>query len=449
MEIRLLGARAFSLDGRPWPFIAPPRTIELLACLVVARGPVRRELLAATLWPDDDAATARANLRRHLYRLNTALPPASEPWTRSDAAGICWTADAWIDVLAFDAAHAANDHAAAVAVYQGDFLAGIDAEWIASHRARMQAAYIEHLEALLQSARAAGDRAAAIAHAETILAFDEWREDVVRMLMETRYASGDRAGALALYERFAAALRIELRLDPMPETQALRERIERHEPNGDTRELPQLDALSPRARSVAERAAVAAPRCTLDFLREAIGWSEALLFESISELIDRRVLRTTYEGSGYGYAFTDDRIREILYDAIPSRERERMHRRFARVLERSVSDDPAMAHELARHYELGREPGFAAAAYLRAAEFALSTNAPEAARAAAFRALALDHRDAARYLAYRIAVLADERLGDARLTEDLQRMQALEEQQPRRSWIEWTDSGRQHAIITR
>src|SRR5689334_21871896 len=76
----------------------------LLGLLVAADGPVSREMLASSLWPDSTDSAARANLRRHVHALIHALPPAEPAWIAGDARTIAWRRDgpARVDVLEFE-----------------------------------------------------------------------------------------------------------------------------------------------------------------------------------------------------------------------------------------------------------------------------------------------------------------------------------------------------------
>lgn len=231
MRIHLLGAPRFEVHGDRWRFVAPPRTIPLLAYLIVAKRPVPRETAAAAIWPDVDDTEARANLRRHLHHLQRALPSDCGPWIATGTEGICWNESAaWIDVASFEAAHEGGDCAAATEIYGGGFLEGYCDDWILAHRERLCGAYLDDLTQLLARARSSRDHNAAVGYAQRILDLDEWREDIVRALMTVRFESGDRAGALGAFERFARRLGEEMRIDPMPETLALRDAIVRNAP---------------------------------------------------------------------------------------------------------------------------------------------------------------------------------------------------------------------------
>ncbi len=228
--IHLLGPRRVTVDGQAWRLTVPPRALALLGYVATAGGAVPREVLAAALWPDADEEEARNNLRRHLHRLAKGLPPREEPWIAADGEALIWNGDACIDVVSFENALAAGDRRAAAACYGGDFLEGYYDDWIILQRERLSNAYVNALLDLLAEAQSARDYSGALAYAQRILQLDEWREDVVRVVMAIRYETGDRAGALGTYERFARRLGEELRVEPMPETIALRDAMVRNAP---------------------------------------------------------------------------------------------------------------------------------------------------------------------------------------------------------------------------
>ena len=182
-------------------------------------------MVAATLWPDDLDADARANLRRHLHRLRSALPAAEGgDWIRDEGGRVGWNhaAAAFVDVAAFAALIGEPARRAeAVALYEGDLLDGVDEEWLAIERERLRAAFVDGALGLAAAQRRERDFAAAASSAERVLAHDDLREDALRELIAARYESGERTTALATFERFAGRLRDALGVDPMPETVAL------------------------------------------------------------------------------------------------------------------------------------------------------------------------------------------------------------------------------------
>ena len=225
LAINLFGAVCFSFEGQPWRFSAPPRTLPLLAYLILHRNKaLNREAVAFALWPDDDEASARSNLRRHLLYLRNALPePASgRPWIVADGrTSVRWNGDAAcsVDVVAFERLSGREESLeAAAALYVGDLLAALSDDWVIAERERLRDMHMSNLGRLVAVARRDGDFTESLRFAHQMLALDPWREDALRHVMELRYALGDRAGALAEYERFAARLQDDLQAMPMPES---------------------------------------------------------------------------------------------------------------------------------------------------------------------------------------------------------------------------------------
>jgi DNA-binding SARP family transcriptional activator/predicted ATPase len=225
--IHLFGQPRLMFQAQPVKVIAPPKTLPLLAYLLLHRHqPVERQQVAFALWPDDPEAAARANLRRHLHQLQHALPPAplGQPWLLSDATTLGWNlqADFWLDVAEFERLStqpAALEEAAAC--YSGDLLETVYDDWVFFERERLRSLYFDILTRLVLQHRAQRNYARAIAFARQCLARDPFREDMVRQLIALRYEVGDRAGAIQEYHTFERLLREEIGVAPMPETEAL------------------------------------------------------------------------------------------------------------------------------------------------------------------------------------------------------------------------------------
>jgi DNA-binding SARP family transcriptional activator len=232
LRIRLFGQPQFALGDEPFRFAGRPKTMPLLAHVLLHRSrPVSRASLAFLLWEDETEATARANLRRHLLHVAQALPESTEPWLLVETDSVQWNPDApiWLDVDEFERlVTRADARADAVALYAGDLLENLDDEWLFLPRERLRTQYLRALDELVIEARSRRRFPAAIDYAQRILSAEPLREDAVRQLMAIRYESGDRAGALQTYERFVRLLRSEIDVDPMPETVALRDRIMRN-----------------------------------------------------------------------------------------------------------------------------------------------------------------------------------------------------------------------------
>ncbi len=253
LRIHLFGQARLLVDATPLKFNAPPKTLPLLAYLLLHRAErVKRETVAFTLWSDESESHARANLRRHLHQLHRALVPAGRDtlWLLSDGETIQWNPASpfWLDVAEFERLSAQPATLVeAIALYSGDLLENLYDDWLFYPREHLRNLYFADLNQLIRTARAGRDHTRAIAFAQQLLSRDPLREDTVRQLMALRYEAGDRAGALQEYEHFVTRLRDELAVDPMPETTMLFENIVRN-----TRLAPPAPTidLSPAASQV-------------------------------------------------------------------------------------------------------------------------------------------------------------------------------------------------------
>ena len=220
----MLGPAEFAYGGEPFRFTAPPRTLPLLAWILLhRRAPLSREALAFHFWPDLAEEDAKSDLRRHLYYLTKALPPAAgAPWLLADKKTVAWNAAAAATIDLSDFERLATDDATletAVALYRAPFLDGIEDDWLEAERERLQALAEGALLKLIGRNEAAQPERA-LAFAQQLLRIDPWREDAIRSMMALRHRTGDRAGALREYREFVVRLRAELDVDPMPETTA-------------------------------------------------------------------------------------------------------------------------------------------------------------------------------------------------------------------------------------
>ncbi|MBN2550016.1 MAG: hypothetical protein JXB15_12710, partial [Anaerolineales bacterium] len=231
--IRLFGSPRLSLDQQPLPFNGPPKTLPLLAYLLLHRSQsLERQQIAFTLWPDDPEPAARANLRRHLHWLGRLLPDLpdshAQPWLLSSPSTIQWNprSEYWLDVAEFERSCAdSNALADAASLYAGDLLETSYDDWIFFERERLRELYFAALIRLIIQQRCARQYSQALASAQLLLSRDPFREDAVRQVIALRYEMGDRAGAIAEYERFAQRLQQEMGVAPMPETLALNETV--------------------------------------------------------------------------------------------------------------------------------------------------------------------------------------------------------------------------------
>lgn len=231
LRIQLFGHLELTWQDQPLAMLG--KTSPLLTYLLLNRhAPVQRDTIAFSLWPDSPETLARLNLRRTLHQLRRSLPPA-EDWLTSTADTVQWNpnSDYWLDVADFERLADFPEHLAeAVALYQGDLLPDIDAEWLLYAREWLRYRYQACLERLVVEQHRLRNYPVASHYAAQLLARDPLHEQATRQLMTIRYEMGDRAAALAAYSQFANRLAAELATVPMVATTALYEAIRTDQP---------------------------------------------------------------------------------------------------------------------------------------------------------------------------------------------------------------------------
>jgi DNA-binding SARP family transcriptional activator/tetratricopeptide (TPR) repeat protein len=178
--------------------------------------------------PEEDA---RANLRRHLHRLQEALPKAEGvQWLDASQKLVGWNARAPVslDLTRLETVSPNDADAEAVAAAYEELCEGIDDDWILAHRERARGLCLNLLTGLIDRSLIEQRFARGIALAQHMLRIDPFREDAARAIMRLRYESGDRSGALRDFDAFRQRLQAELGVSPMDETQSLYETIRRH-----------------------------------------------------------------------------------------------------------------------------------------------------------------------------------------------------------------------------
>jgi predicted ATPase/DNA-binding SARP family transcriptional activator len=268
----------------------------VLACLALHEGPVHRDVLAESLWPDGPPATWERTLSGVVSRLRSAFAASGfEELTIANAFG-CYElqrpAHARLDIelaqaeveaaeraLAVgDLASAGSTASAAVAIARRPFLSGEEADWIEAKRVDLRGLLVQALDA--QAAASLGASDAVWAASEAIEA-EPFRESSHVLLMRAHAALGNSAQALLAYERCRELLASELGVDPAPETQSLHV------------ELLRADEELLRRTIIAQGLVTLPPTYTM-----FVGRTHAL--DVISELLSRERLVTLTGAGGVG-----------------------------------------------------------------------------------------------------------------------------------------------------
>ena len=180
-----------------------------------------------------------------------------------------------------------------------------------------------------------------------------------------------------------------------------------------------LARLDKHAAALAETAAVIGRAFDVELLRETTGWTEAAVMDALNGLLDRRVVSESALHGAFGYAFTHDLLRALVYERTDARARARRHRRVAHVMSALYAEQGEdVSAELALHWERGGDPERAAEQYLRAARHAAGVYGNEEAAQYAERALALTVSNRTRFeallLRARLAAAHGDREAQAR-----------------------------------
>ncbi len=193
-----------------------------------------REKLAGLFWPDSNEKQARHSLRQALADLRKIMPNTEGP--------LCTTKD-WIclnsqmitiDALVFDQALIDGDEKSldiANEVYKGEFLEGCNPhtdmfdEWLSGYRCdyseRAAAMMNQRMLQLIEECEF--DRI--IPLAMQLISIGPLQESAYRSLMRAHYEMGDYAIALRWYRRCQRVLKIELGVQPDPQTITLYEQV--------------------------------------------------------------------------------------------------------------------------------------------------------------------------------------------------------------------------------
>ncbi|RKN08589.1 AfsR/SARP family transcriptional regulator [Streptomyces radicis] len=232
VEFRLLGPVGARVDGRPVE-VGPARQRWVLAALLAdVNAVVVADRLVDRVWGEDAPRQASGTLRSHVSRLRSAL--AEVPGCAIGRRGggyVLETDEQAVDIRRFRAllarARAVADagerdalYREALALWEGEALAGLDTPWAMGVRHRLATerlvATLDHHDLLLER----GEHAALLPEAEALAAEHPLDERLAGQLILALYRAGRQADALERYERLRRRLAEELGADPSPTLRA-------------------------------------------------------------------------------------------------------------------------------------------------------------------------------------------------------------------------------------
>jgi DNA-binding SARP family transcriptional activator len=245
--VQMLGAFSLTIQDSLLK-IPVSRGLSLLKYLLLHhKQDTPREVLMDIFWPDADPEAARNNLNVAMHNLRQALHSVTDVVVirfKDGAYGLATDLEIWLDVKDFEdciregqrmeaqnqLTAAMTEYEIAVNLYRGDFLADNPYEgWTVLDRERLRVAYLDTLDHLSQIQISQEQYAACIRLCQLILNRDLCREDAHCRLMQCYSRLGQGPLALRQYQICVEALRIELEVDPAPETTQLYSRIRHHE----------------------------------------------------------------------------------------------------------------------------------------------------------------------------------------------------------------------------
>jgi LuxR family maltose regulon positive regulatory protein len=208
---------------------------RLLFFYLAHAAPLSREEIGLELWPDFSASRLKSNFDATLYRVRRVV--GAERIVLQNGRYDVARAGYWSDAAEFEASvhqarqfgpgdpRAVNAWRQAIALYQGDYLAGLDAAWSVGRRETLRLSYLEGLGALGDWAARSGDWRQAQDWYRRALEADEYQEDVHRKLVRVYLAAGERERARTQLQHCLHLLRDELAVEPAAETLALTEAV--------------------------------------------------------------------------------------------------------------------------------------------------------------------------------------------------------------------------------
>lgn len=236
LRFLLLGPTDVIYEGVPFA-VDRTQNRALLYRLAAQPTPVSREHLAFLFWPDKADDHSRRLLTQLLSHVRRALPnpellKATQEHIQLDPTQV------WSDVAAFSrlshsvAVAPIEELCQMLALYRGPFLEGVSVPdhpeydaWIVGERIWLERLYLDVLRRLFSHSIGQGQLREAIDLARRYLATDRMAEEIHRQLMECYAAVGERSAALLQYESCVRILEQELGVSPLPETNALYQRI--------------------------------------------------------------------------------------------------------------------------------------------------------------------------------------------------------------------------------
>lgn len=231
IEFRLFGsfsARRVSDGAEITPRSRKARA--LLAYLLIEKGSVDRDRLAGLLWSERGEAQARASLRQCLFELRSCSPEIASIIDAGRQQLAIKSDDVDVDLdhmLDLAAREDADELASCLAAAGTTLLEGLDGtdsafdQWLRPVRSSKTESLLAAGCQCCRTALQSGSAEAALRLAKSLQANDRLDESIARLAMEAAHATGQQEHVRRVFVQLQADLKIELGVDPSPETLAL------------------------------------------------------------------------------------------------------------------------------------------------------------------------------------------------------------------------------------
>lgn len=254
MRFQILGSICVDADGHGVAITAGRERILLAMLLLNAGKTVSTDQLVEAIWATEVPHNVRNQVHACVHRLRKRLDEAGsgQQLIVTEPGSYRITADpADLDLSEFRrlvgkartaAAAGSHDDAkvtyrAALSLWRGPALAGIDSTLIRNAAASLDEERVQALEECLDAELAAGGAGELVAELTDLVAQDPHREGLRRALMLALYRAGRQADALAAFRHFRQLLHDDLGAEPSVELQQLHHAILNRD--------PALDAVRP------------------------------------------------------------------------------------------------------------------------------------------------------------------------------------------------------------
>ncbi|UTO68287.1 AfsR/SARP family transcriptional regulator [Streptomyces rapamycinicus] len=239
LRFRVLGPVRAWRGSEPLSTGSPQQRALLAALLLHGGHTATAPELVEALWGEEPPDAAIAALRTYASRLRKAFGPNADVLASESGGYALRVVPASFDLSVAEdlALRAEREKAAgearqarellgrALALWEGETLAGIPGPFAENQRLRLEEWRLQLLETRLGLDLELGHHAEAVSELTALTAAHPLRERLRELLMLALYRSGRQAEALAVYADTRRLLADELGLDPRPELSRLQQRI--------------------------------------------------------------------------------------------------------------------------------------------------------------------------------------------------------------------------------